>query len=61
MEFYSKFATFTDFEKKTQISFLFEEPYYFSAFYGKFAIIWWWKFSNSESSGFCPGNCQVNV
>ena len=56
--FYSKFATFTDFErnhvffseknptlfwKKKQLSYVFENSYYFSRILRQFATIWWWK------------------
>ena len=49
--FYSKLATFTDFEKtqlfffkkfflkKKQISYLFDKSYYFNRIYGKFPIV----------------------
>ena len=44
--FYSKFATFKNFEKnqifkKTLILYVFKKSYYFShIFYGQFALIW---------------------
>ena len=67
-EFYSKFATFTDFEKKIMFistknkkkhsSYVFEKTYFFSRNnLQKFVDF---KKSDSESYGFCPGNWQVN-
>ena len=72
--FYSKFATPTDFEKKSDLSgknATFQKKSSFRSYlrnltlwatvYSKFAKIWWLKMFMLRIWAFCPDNWQVNV